>query len=270
MGTPLAGKSGAFWTSVTDTNLLTNPGFEAGSMTGWTNGTISSSDPYDGKYAASVTDETLSQATGAATVAADDYISVRCVAKASGTPSATGTLKLDFLDAGSVSVGSVAATIPIATSAWTHFSLIHKAPASTDHVEISITAGTGDTYYVDAFQVYKLEQVGGFYSWSLDAAIDTAEVTAFEDSGWKTFIPTLLGWTGRADHYWGTEEFFNHIANERNLYAVFYVEQDSDMTGKRWEGLVYVQGASISAAVADVISESITLQGDGPLSYIED
>jgi len=270
MGTPLAGKTGAFWTSVTDTNLLTNPGFEAGSMSSWTNGTISTTSPYEGNYCATVTGETLSQATSGSSVAADDYIAVRCVAKASGTPSATGTLKLDFLNSSDVSVGNVTASIPTGTTSWTHFSLVHKAPASTDHVKVSFTAGFRGPYYVDDFLLYKMEQVGGFHTWGIDISVDAGDVTAFEDSSWKTFIPLLKGWTASADHYWGTEEFFNHVANERNLLAIFYIEQDSDMTGKRFEGMVYVTGASVNVAVADVISESITMQGDGPLSYIED
>ncbi len=346
------GKLGAFWSSVAQydaANLLSNPSFETGTLTPWSDGTIISSDHYDGLYACSVSGQVLNQATGAASVAAADTIQLRCAAKASGTPTAAATLELDFAaasisgevigsgdgsttsfsgtlanypvvattvtigytiggtaytatddGAGNISgtdvsgtitystgawsltfttapdnatnitadydqkLGSTSTTIPASTSSWTRFAVIHQAPTSTDHIVALVTVGSGDTYYVDDFQVSKLEQVGGFSNWSLTITANTSDVTAFEDNGWKSFIATQKGWTGSADRFWGSEEFFNHLTSGNPIYCVFYVDENSD---KRFEGLAEVTGVNPKAAVNAVVTETVNFQGTEDLSY---
>lgn len=161
-------------------------------------------------------------------------------------------------------VGSTSTTIPTSTSSWTRFSLIHLAPTGTDHIVALLTVGSGDTYYVDDFQVSKLEQVGGFSNWSLDVSADTADITAFEDNGWRSFVVTQKGWTGSADRFWGSEEFFDHLVAGNPIYCVFYVDEDND---KRFEGLAQVTGVSPNAAVDAVVKETVNFQGTEDLSY---
>lgn len=262
----LAGKLGAFWSSVEqfDTaNLLSNPDFETGNTTGWTGGTIST-DPFEGHYACSVTGETLSQSTAASSVSAGETIVARCAAKASGTPTAAATFKLEFFDSGDASLGSTSLSIPATATTWNRYSLIHTAPANTSYITVSVTAGAGDTYIVDDFQVAKLEQVGGFSNWSLDVSVDTADVTAFENAPWRTYIVTQKGWTGSAERFWGSEAFFNHLDSGNPIYCVFYVDEDSD---KRFEGLAYVTGVSVNTPVDAVVTETVNFQGVEDLSY---
>ena len=267
------GKLGAFWSSVAQydaANLLSNPSFETGTTTGWSGAVLAIvSDSWDGSYACSVAGDgtnagSLSQTTAAASAAPGDVIAVRCAAKASGTPAGAATLKLEFFDSSAASVGSTSLSIPASATSWARYSLIHQAPANTDHFTVSVTTGVNDTYIVDDFQVSKLEQVGGFSNWSLTITADTSDVTAFEDNGWKAFIATQKGWTGSADRFWGSEEFFNHLASGNPIYCVFYIDENSD---KRFEGLATVTGVNPKADVNAVVTETINFQGTSDISH---
>lgn len=161
-------------------------------------------------------------------------------------------------------LGSTSTTIPTSTASWTRFALIHQAPTSTDHIVVLLTVESGDTYYVDDFQVSKLEQVGGFSNWSLDISAETADVTAFEDNGWRAYIGTQKGWTGSADRFWGSADFFDHLTAGNPIYCVFYIDEDND---KRWEGLAQVTGVSPNTAVDAVVKETVNFQGIEDISY---
>jgi len=271
----LSGKLGAFWSSVSgfdSANLLTNPDFETGNTTGWTatNASVTSADVFEGFYACALagdgtTAASVEQATSAGSISAGDVVVVRCAAKASGSPSADATLKLEFFDSSDASLGSTSAAIPKTATSWERYSLIHTAPANTSYVKVSVAcSGLSDSYIVDDFQLCKLEQVGGFSNWSVDVSVDTAEVTAFEDAPWRSYVVTQKGWTASASRYWGSEDFFEHLTNGNPIYCVFYFNEDGD---ERLEGLAYVTGVSDDVPVDSVVTEDITFQGIGDLSY---
>lgn len=266
----LEGKDGSFWSATNATSLITDADFEAGTLAAWTNGTIESTTIYEGAYAASVTNETLSQASSAASVAENDYVVLSAMVKASGTPSATASLVLDCESAANASLATATATVPIATTGWTRFAVIKKAPATTDHISVEFTAGAGDTYYIDDVRCYKMEQVGGFSSWSIDSSYDTHDSSAFEDAGWRTFVAGLKQWSASATQYWASSDMFTALDAQEPIYCMFYVEQDSDMTGKRFEGMAHVNGLSVKAGVDTVVTGDVTMQGNTDLAYSSD
>lgn len=114
-------------------------------------------------------------------------------------------------------------------------------------------------YYVN------VSQAGGFFNWSLDAELETAEATTFASQGWKQFEPTLKGFSGSAEAYWGNADFFNKLGQE----VVIVLYTDAGAAKNRYEGYAVITSDSIETAVDALIQETIEFQGSGPLYYRE-
>lgn len=117
-----------------------------------------------------------------------------------------------------------------------------------------------------------MKQYGGFFSWAIDDTADTVETTDFQDSGNRTFLPTLDGWTGTAERHWINKKMLAKLGAE--VIAKFYVDDDSDKgvgsasdTGSRYEGYCHIVGLSPTVAVDALVNESLSFQGTGQLVY---
>ncbi len=121
-------------------------------------------------------------------------------------------------------------------------------------------------------------QRGGFFNWSMDNTCDVVEVTDFDDSGVKQYIPTLTGWTAAAERHWITGEgagLKGKMGSGVAMIVKFYVNDDDTSKGtasasdegQRYEGYAHLTGLSPSTAVDTLTNESLTFQGTGRLSY---
>ena len=101
-------------------------------------------------------------------------------------------------------------------------------------------------------------------SWSAEGAADTHEVTDFCDSGYKTFIPGLKGWTASAEGFVdGTNTFaFSDIGTSATL--LLYT---SDTT-KYYTGTAILTSWSPAVAVDGVQTQSFAFQGSGILTTV--
>ena len=140
------------------------------------------------------------------------------------------------------------------------------------------TAGTTDT---DGTVIWTcglendgiMKQYGGFFNWSLDDTADVVETTDFQDSGHKTYIACLDGWTAAAERHWLNSGMFRMIGSK--TVAKFYVDNDDTAkgigsasdTGSKYEGYALVIGISPTVAVDSLVNESLSFQGTGQLTY---
>ena len=120
-----------------------------------------------------------------------------------------------------------------------------------------------------------MKQWGGFFNWSIDDTCDVLETTDFQDSGHKTYLAALDGWTAGAERHWVDSGMFAKIGSGSVSIVKFYVDDDDTAkgigsasdTGSRYEGYAHVIGISPSVAVDTLVSESLSFQGTGQLTY---
>ena len=110
----------------------------------------------------------------------------------------------------------------------------------------------------------EIGQVCGFFSWSFDKVCDMLETTDYCDSGHRTYIANLKGWTGSAERHWLTEEMLEWEGTK--LLIKFYVDNESSPK-LRYEGWAEVTGHSINSSVDVLVGETLSFQGDSVLTY---
>lgn len=119
---------------------------------------------------------------------------------------------------------------------------------------------------------------GGFFNWSIDETCDVVEKTDFDDSGHKTYLATLDGWTATAERHWidsGMLSMVGSLDTALHIIAKFYVNDSSASkgagsasdTGQRYEGYCHLVGLSPTVAVDTLVNESLSFQGTGQLVY---
>lgn len=127
---------------------------------------------------------------------------------------------------------------------------------------IVFDASQGASVITVSGKFFYVAQVGGFFNWSIDLAVDTAEATAFGD-GWKAYVPTIKGFNGTAEMYWGDERFFTMLG--RTVIFAFYADATTSLA--RYEGFGVISGDGVEVNVDDLVKESIDFQGTGQLYY---
>lgn len=108
---------------------------------------------------------------------------------------------------------------------------------------------------------FSVEQVGGFFNWSVDFDADDVESNTFSTDGWKTFERILLGWSGSAEAFWGNTTFFEALG--RKMIIQLFINKAASLD--RLEGYVILSGDGIESPVDGLIEESIDFTGSGPL-----
>lgn len=85
--------------------------------------------------------------------------------------------------------------------------------------------------------------------------VDMEDVTCFNTSGTKTFLPTLMEGTLKVKTWWTGVNRANNLTN-RDLLVVAYVTPANN----RYEGYCYVSDTSLKAEVKGAIPEDVTFQ----------
>jgi predicted secreted protein len=97
----------------------------------------------------------------------------------------------------------------------------------------------------------------GVKAWSLNLVGDTLETTDYADSGHKTYIAGLDGWTGSCEVNWDTA---NTISIGDTIAAlIFSVVGDTE----KYTGAAIVTGISVSSSVDGLVTMSVSFQGSG-------
>jgi len=111
---------------------------------------------------------------------------------------------------------------------------------------------------------WTVSELAGFYNWSLDLNADLEDSTTFAGNGWRTFVPTLKGFTVSAESFWQDEKFLSRLGEE--VVIALYVNEASDI---RYEGFSKIDSSSISDPVDTLVEEGVNFTGNGQLYYYE-
>lgn len=96
----------------------------------------------------------------------------------------------------------------------------------------------------------------GVKSWGLDLKGDTLETTDYSDSGHRTYIAGLDGWTASCELNWDTA---NTVSIGDSATLDLKIVGDTE----KYSGTALVTGISISSNVDGVVTATISFQGSG-------
>lgn len=119
-----------------------------------------------------------------------------------------------------------------------------------------------------------LQKVGYLRNWELDVTLDMADISAQGDA-WKTALPGMAGFTGRAGMiYVGDESFWDCFEDcvdgtqDYFLLELFNYDPDADQTGDRLVCWVTLSGINFRGPMADVVQENVQFQGQGIPGFV--
>jgi len=97
----------------------------------------------------------------------------------------------------------------------------------------------------------------GVKAWSLDLVGDTLETTDYDDSGHRTYIVGLDGWTGSCEINWDTANTIS--VGDEITDLVFSIVGATE----KYTGDAIVTGISVSSSVDGLVTATISFQGTG-------
>jgi hypothetical protein len=106
-------------------------------------------------------------------------------------------------------------------------------------------------------------------SYSVEETSDTAEDTSMGDS-YRTFKTTLKAWSGSVDVFWDETDTNGQIALApgSEVTVNFYPEGASAGVSERYyTGTAIVTGKTVTASFDGMVESTITLQGNGALTF---
>lgn len=135
--------------------------------------------------------------------------------------------------------------------------------------EVGAVTVTGNNGYILQSM---LEHVGYGFEWSMDAGLDMADASRFQQK-WKEAVPGQAGVTGSfGSYYIGTKSMFDAFSDcADGTQKYFFVElynydPDGDQTGDRFLLWVTFSGFNVNASLGEVVKENLTFQALGAIS----
>ena len=101
--------------------------------------------------------------------------------------------------------------------------------------------------------------IGGIKSWTVDWVADALETTDFADSGLRTYIAGITGWSG------SFEGFKDGAPTSIGSEIALILEETSNAT-QRYTGQAILTGSHESVSVDGVVSISYDFQGTTTLN----
>lgn len=133
-----------------------------------------------------------------------------------------------------------------------------------------VTKSAGDTVQIAV--VAPGTVAGGFFNWEMDAKGEASDVTDFQDSGNKTFIPGVAEWNLKAERFMlSTDTTTNTLESWLNTikFARFYIKYVASPSGGNpsyyYEGMVLLQNYKPVTNNGSVIKVSLDFQGIGTI-----
>ena len=111
-----------------------------------------------------------------------------------------------------------------------------------------------------------LEQVAGFFEWSVDEDAGLEESPEFGDEV-VTHTQTLGSWNGSADMYFGVDDRFADWVGEE-LVLAFFID-DTAGEKKRFESWGIIGNKNTNTPNDTLVEESIDIEGQTKLEYRE-
>lgn len=134
---------------------------------------------------------------------------------------------------------------------------------------VTVTGNNG--YIVES----GLEKVGYLVDWKLDFTLDMADASRMGQE-WKEFIPGQADTKGSANGFFiGADSFFDALEEGVSgsqayfLLELFNYDPDQDQTGDHYLVWAIFEGISVNAPLGELVKESISIQGVGIPSFVE-
>ena len=115
-----------------------------------------------------------------------------------------------------------------------------------------------------------LNAIAEIRSYSVEETADTAEDTSMGDA-YRTFKTTLKGWSGSVDVFWDETDTNgqNLLVPGAEVTVNFFPEGATAGQSERYyQGSAIVTGKTITASFDGMVESTITLQGNGTLSFL--
>ena len=127
-------------------------------------------------------------------------------------------------------------------------------------------AGKSGTVYVAASGGTPAEALD-VQDWSLTISADSLDTTSFTDSGWKTFLGGLKGYTGSVTAKWNHADtnqavFFDNLGS--SIDFKFYLDEANT---KYFSGTAIVTSVDPKVSVSGTADVTFNLQGTGSITY---
>ncbi len=125
---------------------------------------------------------------------------------------------------------------------------------------------TGNLGYLEATT---LEKVGYLTDWSFTVSLDLAD-QSYMGQAWKNNLPGQGGGSGNAAAFFiGSDSFLEGIVTKELFFLqLFNYDPDQDQTGDHFNCWSHFSGTGVSAAVGDVVKETIDFTIDGIPSFV--
>ncbi|HYH05382.1 MAG TPA: hypothetical protein VEC37_19990 [Bacillota bacterium] len=103
-----------------------------------------------------------------------------------------------------------------------------------------------------------VEQLAGFFSWSLTVNSKTIDSTCFESGEWEEFVLGTKNFNATAEKYWKTsEDFSQRIGSE--VIVVLYC--DFGIAQTRFEGYATFETNDINSGAGELIKDKLSFKG---------
>jgi hypothetical protein len=104
----------------------------------------------------------------------------------------------------------------------------------------------------------EVEQLAGFFNWSLSIDNKTIDTTCFESGEWEEFILSTKSWNASADKFWASTDDFTQRLGSENIVVLY-----TDFVGTKicFVGYACINSDAVDVAVNDVIKDKITFTG---------
>lgn len=146
-------------------------------------------------------------------------------------------------------------TVLVSTTAYT-------VDFITGTVTFAVANLLADAITVKSIEWMSMQDVGDLYNWTLDAKVDTVDVTAFQDP-FHTKLSSFRGWMASAESYHIAGYWFSAFSGEE-FYVEFYPDGD---LAEYWVGAGFVDD-SVATKFDAAVTEPIKLTGTGALERI--
>ena len=121
---------------------------------------------------------------------------------------------------------------------------------------MAMAHGKGGKAAIVGFETLKIK------SWTVDATVDTAEVTVMADT-WKEYLAGVKDWTATVELVWDSTIDATDLALLGTTAACDF---DLISGGADIGGIGFITGVSFNTSVADAITVTVNIQGSGALA----
>lgn len=111
-----------------------------------------------------------------------------------------------------------------------------------------------------------MEQLAGFFNWTLTVNNKTIDTTCFESGEWEEFALATKNFTASAEKFWASDaDFSQRIGTE--VLVVLYTDFGTAKT--RFEGYATLNTSAVSVPVNEIINDRLDFQGKNGIYFRE-